>query len=278
MIKKLIFLFSFILIITVFPAYAADKYGKYEVPVDIEVNGSFIKCAKKPFLINGSTYIPLRAFSEAIDAEIIWNEESQTATMTKDGHKFEFCSDNNYCIIDGVQKNYSSVNRDFLTFIPVRVISETLGYGVEWNDYYLTVIITAPNVTVPESARDYSYTYDDIMYLGKITMLESGSNGLDMKIGICNTILNRVKSGLFPNTVKDVIFDTKYGTQFPPAHTDRINNTPSKECIIAAKCALNGVNLAGDSLYFINSSAAPSSWAHKNRAYYTTIGNTNFYK
>lgn len=277
MLKKLIFLFSFILIITVIPAYAADKYGGYEIPVDIEVNGKFIKCVKKPFLVNGSTYIPMRAFAEATGAEISWDEESQTATMAKDNHRFEFCSENDYCIIDGVQKDFSSINREYLTFIPVRAISETLGYSVEWDDYYLTVKITAPDVTVPETACDYSYTYEDILYLGKITMLESGSQGLDMKIGICNTIINRVRSGSFPNTIKNVIFDTNYGTQFPPAHTDRMNETPSKECIIAAKCALNGVELVGNSLYFINTKAAPSSWAHKNRTYYTTIGNTAFY-
>ena len=278
MLKKVSLILIIFILSTFTPAFAYDKYAGYEIPVDIELNGGFIKCAKKPFLVDGSTYIPLRAFADAIGAGITWDEASQTATMIKDNHKFEFCSDNDYCIIDGVKREYSSINRDFFTFIPVRIISETLNYTVEWDNDYFTVKITAPDVEVPELCCDYSYTYEDILYLGKIAMLESGSSGLEMKIGICNTIVNRVNSPIFPNTVKEVIFDTNYGTQFPPAHTDRINNTPSTECIIAAKCALNGVNLAGNSLYFISTKAAPSSWAHKNRTYYTTIGNTNFYE
>ena len=278
MLKKLVIALVFILTLIIVPAYAADCYKGYEIPVDIEVNGSFINCVKKPFLVNGSTYIPMRAFSDAIGAEISWDEESQTATMIKDGHKFEFCSDKGYCFIDEIQKDYTSINRDFHTFIPIRVISETLGYNVEWDNYYLTAKITADGVTIPEASRDYSYAYEDILYLGKIVMLEAGSGGLDTKIGIANTIVNRVRSTIFPNTIKDVIFDTNYGTQFPPAHTERINETPSMDCILAAKCALNGVELVGDSLYFISTKAAPSSWAHRNRAYYTTIGNTNFYE
>ena len=278
MFKKLVITLAFLISLTNFTVLGTDKYNGYQVPIDIEVNGKFIKCAEKPFLENGSTYIPLRAFSNAVNAQIEWNEDTDTAIMIKNGHTFEFCSNNDYCIIDGTKQECHTINYKYLTFIPVRIISETLNYTVEWDNDYFTVKITAPNVTVPEECCDYSYTYEDILYLGKIAMLESGSNGIDMKIGICNTIINRVNSSLFPNSVKDVIFDTNYGVQFPPAHTDRINNTPSTECIIAAKCALNNVNIVGNSLYFISTKAAPSSWAHKNRTYYTTIGNTNFYE
>ena len=278
MFKKIVITLAFLFVMTGTVVLAADQYGGYDLPVDIQVNGDYINCVKKPFLESGSTYIPLRAFSEAVGAQIEWDEESQTATMIKDGHKFEFCSDNDYCTIDGEKCNLSSINREFLTFIPVRIISETLGYTVEWDDYYMTVKITAPDVIVPEESKDFSYTYSDILYLGKIIMLEAGSGTLDTKIAIGNTIVNRVRSSSFPDTIKDVIFDTNYGTQFPPAHTERIEETPSKECIIAAKCALNGVELVGNSIYFISAKAAPKSWAAKNRPYHSTVGNTAFYE
>ena len=278
MFKKLVITLAFLFLLTGTLVFAADQYGSYDLPVDIQVNDDYIKCVKKPFLENGSTYIPLRAFSEAVGAQIEWNEETQTATMIKDGHRFEFCSDNDCCFIDGEKCDLSSINREFLTFIPVRIISETLGYGVECDDDYITVKITAPDVVVADELKDFSYTYSDILYLGKIIMLEAGSGGLDTKIAIANTIVNRVHSPSFPNTVRDVIFDTNYGVQFPPAHTERINETPSKECIIAAKCALNGVELVGNSLYFISVKAAPKSWVNGHRPYHSTVGNTCFYE
>ena len=45
----------------------------------------------------------------------------------------------------------------------------------------------------------------------------------------------------------------------------------------AAKKALSGVNTAGKSLYFLNPRIAQNSWIVKNRKYYSSIGNHDFY-
>ena len=74
------------------------------------------------------------------------------------------------------------------------------------------------------------------------------------------------------------LFTISFAISFPPAHTERIEETPSKECIIAAKCTLNGVELVGNSIYFISTKAAPNSWVAKNRPYHSTVGNTAFYE
>lgn len=278
MIKKTLAIALVVMLFAPSAAFAVDTYGGYNVPVDIDVNGSFIKCTEKPILINNTTYIPLRAFSDAIGGTIEWNETENAATMYKDGHSFAFYPERDYCIIDGTKQNYPSVFYNDLTFIPVRAISDALSFNVEWDDFYLTVKITAQTVVVPENLIDYSYTYDDIMYLGKITHIESGYQHFDVKLGVAGTVVNRVKSPSFPNTIKDVIFDTKYSVQFPPAHTDKINTIPSKESITAAKCVLGGVNIVGNSLYFVDTMYAPSSWVHNNRPHYITIHDMSFYE
>lgn len=278
MFKKITFVIAVIMIITSINVFAVDTYGGYNVPVDIEINGSFIKCAQKPILIDGTTYLPLRAFCDAIGATVDWDNNEKVAKISKDGHSFSFYTGKNYCLIDGVQKSYSSVIYKDLTFIPVRVISEVLRYNVKWDDFYLVVKINASGINVPQNLRDNSYSYDDIMCLGKIIHIESGYQQFKVKLGVGGTVMNRVRSSQFPNNVKDVIFDTKYGVQFPPAHTDKFNVTPSKESIIAAKCALGGVNIVGNSLYFIDVKSAPSSWAHNNRTHYADIHNMAFYE
>lgn len=278
MFKKVTVMIAVLMMLLCVNAFAVDTYGGYTVPVDIEVNGHFIKCAHKPILINNSTYIPLRAFSDAIGGIIEWNETEMSATLGVDGHFFVFYPDKDFCLVDGTPKNYTSVFYNDLTFIPVRAVSEVLGYDVSWDDFYLTVKITAPNVNIPENLIDYSYTYEDIMYLGKITQIESGYQHFMVKLGVAGTVVNRVKSPRFPNGIKDVIFDTKYSVQFPPAHTDKINVTPSKESIIASKCVLNGVNVIGNSLYFVDTAYAPSSWVHNNRPHYITLYDMAFYE
>lgn len=278
MIKKIVILITVIMIFLSFGVVAADSYGGYKLPVDIEINGHFIKCVHKPIISGGTTYIPLRAFSDAIGGEIKWDNEESAAKMKKSGHTFVFYPEKEYCIIDGEKKDYSSVIYKNLTFIPVRAVSEALGYDVFWEEEYLTVKISAPDIYIPRESRDYSYSYEDIKCLSKIIQIESGYEHFKAKLGVAGTVVNRVKSSQFPNTVKDVIFDTKYGVQFPPAHTDLFNNTPSKESVIAAKCALNGVNLVGNSLYFTDKRNASSTWVHRNREHYCDIYGMSFYK
>ena len=279
MLKKIISLTLIILMVLSLNAFAVDTYNGYNIPIDIDINGSFIKCVQKPIIINGTTYIPLRAFSDAIGGALYWNDVEKGATMIKDNHSFSFYPEKGISVIDGVTSSYPSVIYNNLTFIPVRAISETLNYSVTWDEFYLTVKITAPGVIVADAFKDYSYTYDDMMYLGKITQMEGGYQAFDAKIGIASTILNRVKSPKFPSTIKDVIYDTKYGVQFPPVHTERMASiTPTKDTILAIKCALRGANPVGNSLYFTDVKSAPSSWVHKNRPYHSTINDMNFYE
>ncbi len=279
MLKKTAILVVFILIMLFsINVSAVDTFGGYDIPVDIDINGDFIKCVQKPIMINYAAYIPLRAFSDAIGGVVEWDNTEYAAIMKKDGHTFVFYPDKEFCIIDGTEKNYLSVMYKNLTFIPIRAVSEVLGYDVSWDDFYQTVKISAPDVVVSEACKDKTYTYEDILYLGKIIQIESGRSLFAVKLGVGGVVFNRVKSASFPNTVKEVIFDTKYGVQFPPAHTDMINITPSKGSIIAAKCVLNGVNVVGKALYFIESRNVGSSWVHNNRPHYTDIHSMSFYE
>lgn len=276
--KKIICLILALFLLMSVTVFAADTYGGYSIPVDIEINGHFIKCAEKPIIIDGTTYIPLRAFSDAVGGRISWDEAQRCAIIEQDGHTFAFYPDNGRCLIDQVASDYHSVLYHDLTFIPVRVVSETLGYSVSWDDFYLTVKITASNIEIPQEFRDSSYSYEDMLYLGKITQIESGNDHFMVKLGVAGTVMNRVQSSKFPNTVKGVIFDTKYGVQFPPAHTSKMDVTPTKDTMIASKCALNGVQVVGNSLYFIDTSVASKSWAHNNRPFHCTLYGMNFYE
>ena len=65
--------------------------------------------------------------------------------------------------------------------------------------------------------------------------------------------------------------------QFEPVINGSIYNTPSNESVISAKRALRGENTVGKSLYFFNPKTAASNWIEKNRQYYITINNHDFY-
>ncbi len=121
------------------------------------------------------------------------------------------------------------------------------------------------------------YSEADLYWLSRIIHAEAQGESYAGKVAVGNTILNRVKSSEFPNTVKSVIFDSKYGIQYTPVANGAIYNTPDQSSINAAKDALSGVNYVGSSMYFYNPRTASNSWASKNRPYYTTIGNHKFH-
>lgn len=140
--------------------------------------------------------------------------------------------------------------------------------------------IRADGIVGPETREKLfgiSYSDDDLYWLSRIIYAEARGESYAGKVAVGNTVLNRVSSSEFPNTVAGVVFDTKYGVQYTPAANGTIYNTPDAESVNAAKDALNGVNYVGDSLYFYNHNTAPNAWASKNRPYYTTIGNHTFH-
>ena len=69
----------------------------------------------------------------------------------------------------------------------------------------------------------------------------------------------------------------KFGIQFQPVANGAIYNNPSYDSIIAAKYSLEGKDSVGDSLYFLKTATAASTWITENREYYTTVGNHAFY-
>ena len=81
-------------------------------------------------------------------------------------------------------------------------------------------------------------------------------------------ILNRVKSGDFPNTVAGVVYQKH---AFTAVSDGQINLTPNETAMRAAKDALNGWDPTGGALYYYNPAIATSSWIF-NRQTVTVIG------
>lgn len=117
----------------------------------------------------------------------------------------------------------------------------------------------------------------DVYWLSRIVHAESQGESYQGKVAVANTILNRVKSKEYPNTIYEVIFDKKHGVQYTPSVNGAIYNTPNQESVAAAKAALGGYNNIGKSMFFYNPRKSSGSWIKNNRKFYATIGNHNFH-
>ncbi len=99
-----------------------------------------------------------------------------------------------------------------------------------------------------------SASTDDQTLLAAIIYCEAGNQPYDGKVGVGAVVLNRVRSGSYPNSIREVIYQRG---QFGPAITGKLDRVlagghiPS-ECYQAAADALAGYNPIGDALYFGN--------------------------
>ena len=74
-----------------------------------------------------------------------------------------------------------------------------------------------------------------------------------------------------------MIFDKNGGVQFEPVSSGTVYMEPTASSVQAAKLALWGVNVAGESMYFFNPALSKGTWIVNNRTYHTTIGAHRFY-
>lgn len=247
--------------------------------IDIQINGEYIKTDVDPYVKNNRTLVPVRFVAEALAAESVsWDGSSQ---------KVYISGENDITLTIGSNKAYVNGSQHILdtapeitadrTFLPARFIAENLGASVDWSDEQQTVLISKNGLSVDKNLIDYSYTPDELYWMSRIIHAEAQGESFEGKVAVGNVILNRVKSDIYPDSIYGVIFDRKHGVQYEPVLNGTIYNTPSAESVKAAKTALLGTNYIGECLFFFNPRIAQSNWISKNRVYYSTIGNHDFY-
>lgn len=250
-----------------------------ETPIDIVVNGKYIKMDSAPFLENDRTLVPIRFVSEALGSTVNWNQSAGQVAIQEQGTDIKISVGSRAATVNG-ETVYMDVPARVVnnrTYVPVRFISEHQGAEVSWNQTACTVIINKAGATVPEEIVNTNYTSDDLAWLSKIVHAEAQGESMEGKVAVANVILNRVNDTQFPDTIYGVVFDRQYGVQFTPVSNGAIYNSPSQDSVRAAKQAMYGKNEAGRSLYFYNPQIASSSWIANNRPFYRRIGNHDFH-
>ena len=101
----------------------------------VMLNGKYLSFEIPPILENDRILIPARFLFEQAGANVRWNEEEQTVTITGD-KTIVLKIDSDIATVDGEQKTLdvpAKIIND-KTFIPLRFISENLGFLVNWNE------------------------------------------------------------------------------------------------------------------------------------------------
>ena len=176
-------------------------------------------------------------------------------------------------LISGYNAQYNGISTDTEAYIRYPEATAYLPYTVSPHRESSNTSIETEAVC-NEVER---YSSEDLVWLSAIINAEARGEPLEGKLAVGTVVMNRLESDMYPDSVKDVILDCRYGVQFAPVANGSIYLSPTDESIIAAKLCLDGFRTHPDILFFYNPAISESTYFKENRTYEFTIGNHEFY-
>lgn len=139
----LIAVFLVMVLFNVVPRAYADG------PIGIMIDGKRVTSDPEPFIKNDRTFVPIRIIAEELDAEVSWDNEKRTVHISKDDMQVSLVIDSHlieYTIDNETIYNLSDVApliQEDRTFVPIRLVSNALGVGIDWDNDKRAVVINS---------------------------------------------------------------------------------------------------------------------------------------
>ena len=279
---KVLFLTGTILLCLLISGYAAVEQD--EVPA-----GTAEKCSVYVdeqleyvgYAIDGVAYVPLRSFCNSLHMGAVVRQSAMGSVMTVDFT----APDGRACVLTArVGDVYLYIN-DRIVYLGGEIMSRNGNLLVPMDGLCRGFGMTAAAVDGGYAlctadirvAADGSTVYDaaDLKWLSHIINAEAGNQSLEGQICVGNVVLNRVADERFPDSVEAVVFSPN---QFCPVKSGSIWCKPDDDAIAAAKLCLEGVNLAGESLYFVNPTTGNTTWFRDKLCFVMSVGDHDFYR
>lgn len=139
---------TFVLALAVF---AMSSLGAFAAEyAEVKVDGEVLEFDVPAQIIEGRTMVPMRKIFETFGAKVNWveeeemiiaNTESGKIAVMKIGFPSLFIKYENEEEFKKVEFDVAPMIIDDRTLVPVRVVSESFGYDVEWDEETSTVLI-----------------------------------------------------------------------------------------------------------------------------------------
>lgn len=142
-------------------------------------------------------------------------------------------------------------------------------YDILQNDYGALIVENANLRTAVEKYDHYdlpvyNYSEEEIELLAKCCQCESGVNNFESQRRVAGVVLNRVRSGQFPDTIKDVIYEEKVKgiPQFSVAYDGTMDTCILSPAVLANvySVIVHGSDLPDYVLYFYSAYLEEDNW------------------
>lgn len=267
---KLLFLTLIVLTLGFGVVYADDTH------FIVTVNDQLFKNEETVLLRDGTLYGQFDDWADRFELTTVWNDDAKEAVLYLNEDVYAFKPDAASVRVNEEEQEMrmATFSKNGRLYVPLYYLAEMMDMQIEWDSkmQQLSLTTTIPILEAHEIQKTISYTDADVIWLARIAETEAKGGSIDKKTAVANVVVNRVKSSRFGNSILEVIFAKGQFTVTKRPGFKSI--VPSEASMIAARRALNGVEIAKDCLYFNN---RPFSWINPNRLYRVIEGDY-FYK
>lgn len=150
--KKIIKISILFISMLITPVFAANTFNvnignkDYKVKeAGVLINEDSLKTDFSPYIKEGRTFVPIREITEKLGADVKWNGKDKSIKITLNGDVINMQIDNSKVTVNDKKIEldhaqapqlalYSRPRKETKTMVPLRFISETFGYNVDWNN------------------------------------------------------------------------------------------------------------------------------------------------
>lgn len=225
--------------------------------IRIIIEGNQIEFDVEPRIVNGRTMVPMRSIFEAFGLFVQWDELSKTAYAIGTDTDISFTLGSGTAVVNDEMKvlDAPAISIDGSTMIPLRFLSENLGYHVVWIGRSNLILISKSDIVEWRfEGHEYAFPYYEyeVKYINGVKTAEKRYTGNQWIPTAQNEQINN------PN----VEFDLKYTlyqrtfTYFLTGTYAPIHNEPSTHAKIIAKPSKN------EKLDYIGTVNNNGTWYH----------------
>jgi len=108
------------------------------------VNAASVKLDSPPVIQNSRTLVPVRFISEQMGAKVTWNDVKRQVTIAQGTKTIILTINSNKVLVNGktVTIDVPAKIINSRTMVPVRFVSEQLGYKVKWDPVSYRVLVS----------------------------------------------------------------------------------------------------------------------------------------
>ena len=237
-------------------------------------------CLGSGIQIDGTTYVPLRTFTETmLDAscDSSWDQDTGTATLSTEELLLTLTPEDGYLSVNGRYLYLSDqvYNINGTIVVPIRELAKVFGAEIVWNYDDWSISVDTENCALLENGSSF-YDPESLYWLSRVIFSEAGNQPLEGMIGVGNVVLNRAADprGVFGSGIHGVIFAPG---QFDVVPAGTIYCDPSPAAVVAAKLCLEGYSTVGEAKWFFNPAISSSTWFDTYATFVTRIADHDFY-